>query len=115
MHVCIDCGYRVLKRYKKRSLKFAIKISSLFIVILCLLRVWFVPVEVGKIGESPVCKFRLQVFLCDWHNYGRSDFNDIFFSMHPDKYGDMALYDAVGGWEEYFNLKSIEMDKRMGK
>ena len=91
------------------------KIVSLSIVLFGFLWIWFVPIEVGRIGESPVCKFRLQVFLCDWHCYGRSDFNDIFFSMHPDKYGDMALYDPIGGWKEYFGLNSIEMDKRMGQ
>lgn len=60
-------------------------------------------------GESPVCKFRFQVFLCDWHDYGGDgDMNDWFFRLEPKKYGRLDVYQRVGGWQEYFGFKDID-------
>jgi len=84
------------------------------LVFLCVLGfswVWFMPLEVGWRGESPVCKFRAQVFECDWHDYGKTSLYDRFLNPMPNKYGSMALYEKIGGWQEYFGLKEVKLYK----
>ncbi len=60
------------------------------------------PIYVGQSGESPVCKFRFQVFRYDVDGYG--NWKDYFFSLKPSKYGTMALYEKMGDWKEYFSI-----------
>ena len=85
----------------------------LYLLLLGFLFIWFVPMNIGWRGESSVCKFRFQVFECDWHDYGgNGDFYDWLISAKPEKYGTLVLYDKIGGWQEYFGLKAIDMDKR---
>ncbi len=71
---------------------------------------WFVPIDIGWKNELlPVCKFRFQIFEYDTHDYsGHGDFNDLFLSIKPKKYGMMDIHRKVGGWKEYFGLNSLE-------
>ncbi|WP_271785422.1 hypothetical protein, partial [Aquimarina algiphila] len=73
--------------------------------------IWFIPIEIGWRGELPVCKFRFQVFEYDTHDYsGHGDFKDLFFRSTPKKYGMIDIHEKIGGWKEYFGLKSFEYD-----
>ncbi len=81
----------------------------LFLFILGFSWVWFVHMEIGWRGESPVCKFRAQIFECDFHDYGRTDLYDRFLNPIPRKYGCMALYEKIGGWQEYFGFKEVKL------
>jgi len=81
----------------------------LFLLLFGFSWMWFVPMEIEWRGESPVCKFRAQVFECDWHDYGKTDLYDWVFNPMPKKYGSMAIYSKIGGWQEYFGLKEVKL------
>ena len=72
--------------------------------------IWFVPIDIGwKNDLLPVCKFRFQIFQYDEHDYSvYGDFNDLFLSLEPKKYGMMDIFKKVGGWQEYFELTNID-------
>ncbi|WP_271784856.1 hypothetical protein [Aquimarina algiphila] len=71
--------------------------------------IWFVPIHVGQIGESPVCKFRFQVFEYEVHDYsGYGNIQDLLIRTVPVKYGAFDFYKKIGGWKEYFGLKKAE-------
>ena len=73
--------------------------------------IWFVPIELGFKDQSSVCKFRLQVFLCDWHDYGGyGNIEDLIIRLEPDKYGRLVLYERVGGWQAYLGLEDIDLN-----
>lgn len=81
------------------------------VIILGFSWIWFVPIHIGQRGELPVCKFRFQVFEYDTHDYsGHGNIDDLFFKSIPEKYGMIDLYTKIGGWEEYFGLKSFEYE-----
>lgn len=77
-------------------------ISVVFaVVIFCF--IWFVPLHVGWNNETPVAKFRFQVFEISSDDYGSIPgvWNNIFVYT-PDRYGAMYLHKRIGGIEMYF-------------
>lgn len=100
-------GIKICKRTK--NLKRLIVKGIVSILIIGFSWIWFVPMYVGQRGESPVCKFRFQVFEYDSHDYsGYGNFSDLFFKTIPNKYGTIDFYRKIGGVKEYFGLKSFE-------
>lgn len=102
----------LINRKRKERRRKLILASSL-ILFLSLCWAWFVPVEVGRKGESSICKFRFQVFLSDTHDYnGDGDWSDWLFLYDYDnsssKYGSIDFQKKIGGTSEYFGLKEIE-------
>jgi hypothetical protein len=72
--------------------------------------IWFVPIQAGWDRESPITKFRFQVFITDTDHYSLpSSIQNVLFEYRPSRYGWMHLGDKVGGWEEYFNLKPLNI------
>lgn len=98
---------RVYKR-KKNLKKLMLKIL-ISILIIGFSWIWFVPIYIGQNGESPVCKFRFQVFVYETHDYsGHGDFRDLLIRPIPVKYGSRDFHRKIGGWKEYFGLKKAE-------
>ena len=95
--------------FHKKTIKLILAKILISLFILVFSWFWFMPVEIAKKGESAVCKFRLQVFLCDWHDYGGyGGIDDYLFRLEPEKYGRLDFYDRIGGWQEYFGFKDID-------
>ena len=77
-------------------------------LIIAFIYIWLVPHNIGYIGESPVCKFRMQVYECDFDDYGSSENSlELLFKAKPIKYGTMRLFSKIGGWKEYFGFTKI--------
>ncbi|WP_282079391.1 hypothetical protein [Aquimarina algiphila] len=94
---------------RKKNLKRLIRNIILSIMIVGFSWIWFVPIHVGQIGESPVCKFRFQVFEYEVHDYsGYGNIQDLLIRTVPVKYGAFDFYKKIGGWKEYFGLKKAE-------
>ncbi|WP_160114310.1 hypothetical protein [Aquimarina sp. AU119] len=94
---------------RKKNLKRLIRNIILSIMIVGFSWIWFVPIHVGQIGESPVCKFRFQVFEYEVHDYsGYGNIQDLLIRTVPVKYGAFDFYKKIGGWKEYFGLKKEE-------
>ncbi|TPN82878.1 hypothetical protein [Aquimarina algicola] len=110
--VLIITGYIIwnIKIYKrKKNSKGLIRNMILSILIVGFSWIWFVPVYVGQWGESPVCKFRFQVFVYETHSYsGYGDIQDILIKTRPRKYGMRDFYKKIGGWKEYFGLQKSD-------
>ncbi len=110
--VMILVGYTIrnfkIYQSKKNSKRLMGKIF-LSIMLIGLSWIWFVPMHVGQIGESPVCKFRFQVYQYDVHDYsGYGDIQDVLIRTKPAKYGTIHLQSKIGGWKEYFGLNRAE-------
>ncbi len=99
-----------IKSYKRtKDIKRLVSKIMLSILIIGFSWIWFVPIYIGQRGESPVCKFRFQVFEYDSHDYsGYGNFSDLFVKTLPIKYGTIVFYRKIGGMKEYFGLKSFE-------
>lgn len=98
---------------RKRKVKVALKVKISKIIISALIIgfswIWFIPIYIGQSGESPVCKFRFQVFEYETHDYsGHGDLKDIFIRPIPRKYGTMDFHRKIGGWKEYFGFIKAE-------
>ncbi len=105
--IYISKSVTILKK-DKQIRKFILKMT-LLLLITGFSWIWFVPRHVGENGESSVCTFRFQVFLYDTHDYsGYGNMSDLFFNPIPNKYGRMVFYKKIGGYQEYFKLKSLE-------
>lgn len=99
-----------IKRFKQtKDIKRLTSKIILSVLIIGFSWIWFVPIYIGQRGESPVCKFRFQVFEYDSHDYsGYGNFLDLFVKSIPKKYGTIVFYRKIGGTKEYFGLKSFE-------
>ncbi len=103
-----------IKKFKsKKNLKQLLLKAIILILIAGFSWIWFVPMNAGQRGEAPICKFRFQVFIYEVHDYGGyGDFQDIYIKTIPAKYGERDFYEKIGGWKEYFGIKSIEYQTR---
>jgi hypothetical protein len=101
---------RVFIKFKKhKNIRQLIKKTTLSTLIIVFSFIWFVPIYVGQIGESPVCRFRFKIYTFESDDYGGyGTFNDLFFKVRPNEYGTMYFIAEEGGWQEYFGLKTFK-------
>ncbi len=97
-------GFRKQKDNKQVIIKMVLSI-----LILGFSFIWFIPMYIGDLGESPVCKFRFKVYTYYCHDYsGYGTFNDLIFRFKPNKYGDIDFVTQQGGIQEYFGFKPLK-------
>ena len=99
--------YVLFINFKKRLIKTTLILLAINIFSL----IWFIPFDVKQEGEVSVCKFRFQVYEYNVHDYGTSHILDTIFCYDRSKckkYGSLVFYDKIGGWKEYFGLKSFK-------
>ena len=110
----IVVGYLIwnIKNHRqKNNFKKLIRNTTISMLIIGFSWIWFVPIYIGQRGESPVCKFRFQVFEYNSHDYsGYGNFSDLFIKTFPNKYGSIEFHSKIGGVKEYFGLKSFEYE-----
>ncbi len=91
---------------RKKNLKRLIRNIILSIMIVGFSWIWFVPIHVGQIGESPVCKFRFQVFEYEVHDYsGYGNIQDLLIRTVPVKYRAFDFYKKNRWLERIFWIK----------
>ncbi len=101
--------YLLARHFGRKSL--SVKFFTTIVIINVFCYLWFLPSYAGQRGESTVTKFRFQVYETDSHDYGESYLLESLFCFHwaqCGKYGTMAFYERVGGWQEYLGLKDFE-------
>lgn len=94
----------------KKSKKTILKITFIVLTVNIFSTIWFIPFHIGFKGVVAICKFRLQVYEYDCHDYGSSHILDNIFCYNREicgKYGCNVFYSRVGGWKEYFGLQKL--------
>lgn len=99
----------------RKSKKIIIKAILIILIINILSIIWFIPFHIGYKGEVAICKFRLQVYEYDCHDYGTSNIFDNIICYNREKcgkYGCIVFYNKVGKWKEYFGLQELNFEIR---
>ena len=101
--------YTIIKYRKQRKIRTLLIKTISSILIIGFSFIWFMPIHIGQIGESQLCKFRFKIYSYYFHDYGGyGTFKDLFFKIMPNKYGDMDFITEQGGIKEYFGMKPLK-------